>query len=65
MRQTPSLLGEFLSQTEPPQRCVQPGESDEVETDSDGGWFGSESEEEAVPESGDLTSLVSNSTVDA
>ena len=64
-RQTPSLLGEFLSQTEPPQRCIQPGESDEVETDSDSGWFGSESEEEELPESDDLASLVYDSTIDA
>ncbi|KAJ6437564.1 mitochondrial carrier [Purpureocillium lavendulum] len=56
-RQSPSLLGQFLSQTEPPQRCIQPGESDELETDSDGGWFGSESEEEEMPESDDLAIL--------
>ena len=44
-RQSPSLLGQFLSQTEPPQRCIQSRDSDEVQTDSESGRFGSESEE--------------------
>ncbi|KAK4071104.1 hypothetical protein Purlil1_13521 [Purpureocillium lilacinum] len=34
-RQSPSLLGQFLSQTEPPQLRIQPGELGEVETDSE------------------------------
>lgn len=32
--------------------CIQPGGSDETDTES--GWFGSESEEEEVPEPDDL-----------
>lgn len=63
-RQTPSLLGQFLSQTEPPQRWIQPGGSDEVDTDSDSGWFGSESEGEELPESDDLASLVYDSAAE-
>lgn len=62
-RQSPSLLGQFPSQTEPPERCIQPGESAEVETDSDRGRFASESEEE-VPESDDLASLVYDSAIE-
>ncbi|KAK4076526.1 hypothetical protein Purlil1_12617 [Purpureocillium lilacinum] len=57
-QQSPSLLGQILLQTESPQRCTQPRESEEVETDSESGWFGSEWEEEEMPESDDLASLV-------
>ncbi|KJZ70003.1 hypothetical protein HIM_10614 [Hirsutella minnesotensis 3608] len=57
-RQSPSLLRQFLSQTEPPQWCVQRGELDEAETDSESGWCGSETEEDVPDVSDDLASLV-------
>ena len=60
-RSSPSILRQFLSQTEPPQWCVQPGPGDESETDSESGWCSSGTEQEEPAVSVELASLVYDS----
>jgi hypothetical protein len=64
-RQSPSLLRQFLSQSEPPQWCIQLGDASEAaETDSESGWCGSDTEEEKSDASDDLASLVYDNAIE-
>ncbi|KAJ6439062.1 serine/threonine-protein phosphatase 2A activator 2 [Purpureocillium lavendulum] len=63
-RQSPSLLRQFLSQSEPPQECVQSGGVDKEETDSESDWCGSVTEEEERDVSEELGSLVYDSAIE-
>ncbi|KAJ6439231.1 Histone-fold protein [Purpureocillium lavendulum] len=63
-RQSPSLLRQFLSQSEPPQEPIASGEVDEEETDSESGWCGSVTDEEERDMSEELGSLVYHSAVE-
>ncbi|GJN86977.1 hypothetical protein PLIIFM63780_010559 [Purpureocillium lilacinum] len=63
-RQSPSLLRQFLSQSEPPQEPVPSGEVDEEETASESGGCGSVTDEEERDMSEELGSLVYDSAVE-
>lgn len=62
-RQSPSLLRQFLSQSEPPQTPMPSGEVDEEETASKSGWCGSVTDEEERDMSEELRSLVYDSAI--
>ena len=63
-RQSPSLLRQFLSQSEPPQEPVPSGEVDEEDTASESGGCGSVTDEEERDISEELGSLVYDSAVE-
>ncbi|PWI64387.1 hypothetical protein PCL_10525 [Purpureocillium lilacinum] len=54
-RQSPSILRQFLSQSEPPQEPIPSGEVDQEETASESGWCGGVTDEEERDMSEDQT----------
>ncbi|PWI64385.1 hypothetical protein PCL_10523 [Purpureocillium lilacinum] len=63
-RQSPSILRQFLSQSEPPQEPIPSGEVDQEETASESGWCGIVTDEEERDMSEELGSLVYDSAIE-
>ncbi|GJN76055.1 hypothetical protein PLICBS_010166 [Purpureocillium lilacinum] len=63
-RQSPSLLWQVLSQSEPPQEPIVSGDVDEEESASESGWCGGVMDEEERDMSEELGSLVYDSAIE-